>query len=98
MKILLDTHIWIWYLSSNPCLSEILIKAIEDNTNQLYLSPISIWETLLLGEKKRLILEPNPEQWIKDSLQELDTTEAVLCNDIAILSRQLELVHQARSS
>lgn len=72
MKILLDTHIWIWYLSSNLRLSEILVKAIEDDTNQLYLSPISIWETLLLGEKKRLILEPNPEQWIKDSLQELD--------------------------
>lgn len=89
MKILLDTHIWIWYLASNPRLSETLIKAIEDETNQLYLSPISIWEALLLGEKKRVILEPTPEEWVKDSLLELEVIEAPLCNEIAILSRQL---------
>lgn len=94
MKLLLDTHIWIWYLASNPRLSETLIKAIEDETNQLYLSPISIWETLLLGEKKRVILEPTPEEWVKDSLLELEVIEAPLSNEIAILSRKLDLVHQ----
>lgn len=94
MKLLLDTHIWIWYLASNPRLSQTLIKAIEDETNELYLSPISIWETLLLGEKKRVILEPTPEEWVKDSLLELEVIEAPLSNEIAILSRKLDLVHQ----
>ena len=94
MKLLLDTHIWIWYLASNPRLSQTLIKTIEDETNQLYLSPISIWETLLLGEKKRVILEPTAEEWVKDSLLELEVIEAPLSNEIAILSRKLDLVHQ----
>lgn len=94
MKILLDTHIWLWYLLGNPRLSETFIKAIKDETNQLYLSPISIWEALLVGEKRRVILEPNPEQWIRDSLQQFELIEAPLSNEIAILSRQIDLPHQ----
>jgi PIN domain nuclease of toxin-antitoxin system len=94
MKLLLDTHIWVWYLLGNSRLSETLKQAIANETNELWLSPISIWETLLLAEKGRIILDPNPQQWVQYSLQELDTKEATLTNDIAILSRQLDLVHQ----
>lgn len=94
MKLLLDTHIWIWYLLGDTRLSENIQKAISDEINELWLSPISIWETLLLAEKGRLILKPSPEKWVQNSLQQLDTKEAPLSNDIAILSRQLDLVHQ----
>jgi PIN domain nuclease of toxin-antitoxin system len=94
MNLLLDTHIWIWYLTANSRLSQNLVQVIEDENNQLYLSPISIWETLLLGEKKRIILKPNPEDWVKDSLDELYVIEVPLSNEIAIMSRQLDLIHQ----
>jgi PIN domain nuclease of toxin-antitoxin system len=40
MKLLLDTHIWIWYLSGNPRLSSTLQIAIAEDTNELWLSPI----------------------------------------------------------
>lgn len=73
MKLLLDTHIWIWYLLGNLNLSDNLQKAISDERNELWLSPISIWETLLLAEKGRLMLKPTPEQWVQNSLQQLDT-------------------------
>lgn len=69
MKLLLDTHIWIWYLLGNPRLSETLQEAISEETNELWLSPISIWEALLLAEKGRLILEPTPTQWVQNSLR-----------------------------
>lgn len=94
MKLLLDTHIWLWYRLGNPRLSLNLQTIISDPANELWLSPISIWETLLLAEKGRITLEPTPEQWIQNSLEELDTKEAPLTNEIAILSRQLNLVHQ----
>ena len=85
MKLLLDTHIWIWYQEGNTRLSPSLIEIIEDETNQLYLSPISVWETLLLAEKKRVFLEPNPEAWIKDSLGQLEIVEAPLSYEVMIL-------------
>ncbi len=94
MKLLLDTHVWIWYLSGNESLSETLQTAINDDNNELWLSPISIWETLLLAEKGRIVLKPTPSEWIRDSLEELKTKEAPLSNEIAILSRQLKLEHQ----
>ena len=94
MKLLLDTHVWIWYLSGNESLSETLQTAINDDNNELWLSPISIWEALLLAEKGRIVLKPTPSEWIRDSLEELKTKEAPLSNEIAILSRQLKLEHQ----
>jgi PIN domain nuclease of toxin-antitoxin system len=42
MKLLLDTHIWLWYGLENPKLSQNLQTAIADSDNELWLSPISI--------------------------------------------------------
>jgi PIN domain nuclease of toxin-antitoxin system len=94
MRLLLDTHIWIWYLSGNQLLSERLQAIINDDEHELWLSPISLWETLLLAEKGRIILKPTPRDWIQNSLQELNTQQAPLSHEIAILSRQLNLDHQ----
>ncbi|MFP4134183.1 MAG: type II toxin-antitoxin system VapC family toxin [Halothece sp.] len=67
---------------------------MANENNELWLSPISVWETLILAEKERIILKPDPPTWVKNSLQQLDTREAPLSNDIALLSRQLQLQHQ----
>ncbi|MBP0030208.1 hypothetical protein PN466_12805 [Roseofilum reptotaenium CS-1145] len=42
---------------------------IEDETNQLYLSPISVWEALLLAEKKRVVLEPKSSLYLQTFFQ-----------------------------
>ena len=94
MKLLLDTHIWLWYLLGDSRLSKHLQNVIDDQNNSLWLSPISIWETLLLAEKGKIILNPTPVQWIRNSQQRLDTQEALLSHEIAMLSRQLKLEHQ----
>ncbi|WP_339374447.1 PIN domain-containing protein, partial [Picosynechococcus sp. PCC 7002] len=51
MRLLLDTHIWLWYLQGSDRLSSELQGKIEDPKVQIWLSPISIWETLMLAEK-----------------------------------------------
>lgn len=94
MKLLLDTHVWIWYLSGNERLSARLQTTINNDDHELWLSPISIWEALLLAEKGRIVLKPTPEDWIQNSLQQLNTQQATLSHEIAILSRQLKLNHQ----
>ncbi len=94
MKILLDTHIWIWYLFDNPQLSQNLSTAIANPENELWLSPITIWEVLLLGKKGKLSLPPDPITWIHNALEVLETHEAPLNHEIAILSRQLACPHE----
>lgn len=94
MRILLDTHIWLWYLFDDPQLSQNLKAAIANSDNELWLSPITIWEVMLLAEKGRLSLPPDPISWVKSALQNLESQEASLNHEIAILSRQLACPHQ----
>lgn len=94
MKVLLDTHIWLWYLLGDRRLPIHLQTLIADPKTQLYLSPISIWETLVLVQKGRISLQPDANIWVDLALQSLPTDEAKLNNSIAILSRKISLTHQ----
>ena len=94
MKLLLDTHIWLWYLQGSDRLSLSLKKQLEAHDTELWLSPISIWETLNLAEKGKIELASTPTTWVKKYLRELDFKEAPLTFEIARKSRQIELPHQ----
>lgn len=94
MKLLLDTHIWLWYALGNPDLSDNLRSTIASDTTELWLSPISIWEVLLLAEKGRISLQSNTTAWIDQSLESLAICEAPLNRHVALLSRQIDLPHQ----
>jgi PIN domain nuclease of toxin-antitoxin system len=93
MKLLLDTHIWLWYLLSDPSLSPSLQTTIVAPDTELWLSPITLWETLMLAEKGRINLQPNAGAWIVRALTILPTKEATLNHTIARLSRQLPIPH-----
>ncbi|MGC9525745.1 MAG: type II toxin-antitoxin system VapC family toxin [Limnospira sp.] len=44
MRLLLDTQIFIWLIDGNPNLSQTAKQAIEDESNTLHLSIVSLWE------------------------------------------------------
>lgn len=94
MNLLLDTHIWLWYALGDSQLSENLRSTIAADTTELWLSPISVWEVLLLTEKGRISLQLDAATWIDQSLKALSIREAPLNHQIAILSRQVNLSHQ----
>ena len=94
MKLLLDTHIWLWYLLGDKRLSIQLQTTIAEVKTELWLSPISIWETLILAEKGRISLQPDAVAWVDLALNTLIVCEAPLNREIAILSRQINLPHQ----
>jgi PIN domain nuclease of toxin-antitoxin system len=94
VKLLLDTHIWLWYALGDPKLSDNLRSIIAADTTELWLSPISVWEVLLLAEKGRISLDSDANIWIDRSLKSLAIFEAPLNYQIALLSRQVDLPHQ----
>jgi PIN domain nuclease of toxin-antitoxin system len=94
VKLLLYTHIWLWYALGDPKLSENLRSIIAADTTELWLSPISVWGVLLLAEKGRISLQSDMNTWIDRSLKALAICEAPLNHQIAILSRQVDLPHQ----
>lgn len=93
MRLLLDTHIWVWYLMGASDLREDELEAMTAPDNQVFLSPVSIWETLMLAEKGRLVLGPSPEEWVRQALASYPTVEAPLTTEIAITSGSVDLPH-----
>ena len=94
MKLLLDTHIVLWSLLEPARLTTRVAAELENPANDLWVSPLSIWEILVLAEKGRVILEPDPLTWIRKVFQTIPFKEALLNHEIAIQSRLITLPHQ----
>ena len=58
MKLLVDTHIFLWAITADPRLSNESRRLFESAENQLYLGSPSLWEMLV---KKQLGKLPLPE-------------------------------------
>ncbi len=44
MRLLLDTHAFLWFVTNDPQLSETALEVIAEPTNSILLSPASYWE------------------------------------------------------
>jgi PIN domain nuclease of toxin-antitoxin system len=78
MRLLLDTHIWIWSDLEPWRLTSDVTRVLSDTENELWLSPVSVWELIVHVEKKRITLEKDVLTWIATSKQELSLREAPL--------------------
>ncbi len=91
MKLLLDTHIWLWSLQEPRRLGKRVFQELRNPENELWLSPISTWEALLLNAKGRIRLPLDLGRWVAETTAQLQ--EAPLTHEIALASRQLPLPH-----
>jgi len=93
MKLLLDTHIWLWSRAEPKRLSPRVSSALSKSTNEQWLSPVSIWEILVLCKKGRLDLDPDPIQWIQAVLTVLPMRDAPITHEVALATRGISLPH-----
>ena len=94
MRLLLDTHIWLWNSLAPDRLSQRVDRAINDSRNELWVSPLSTWEIVLLHEKGRLKLTDGPESWIETAMSLAPLREAPLTHEIALATRSIVLPHR----
>lgn len=64
MRILLDTHIFLWFISGDARLSTDVRDAIRDPSNEVYLSAISVWEAIVKYQLGKLPLPESPETYL----------------------------------
>lgn len=64
MKILLDTHIFLWFISGDSRLSTDVRDAIRDPDNEIYLSVVSVWESIVKHQLGKLPLPEPPEAYL----------------------------------
>lgn len=92
-RLLLDTHIWLWYLMDEDALSENLKQEVADSRGNLWLSPISIWEVGTLQRKGRIRLPSPTESWVREARRGLPVREAALNFEIATILPNLKFSH-----
>ncbi len=66
MSVLLDTHIWVWWLTPGSPLSRAERDAldVEAGRRELFLPAISLWEVQVLHAKRRLELPLPFAEWL----------------------------------
>jgi PIN domain nuclease of toxin-antitoxin system len=64
MRLLLDTHVFLWYISADPQLPTLYRDAIRDPGNEVYLSVASVWEAVIKHGLGKLPLPSAPETYL----------------------------------
>jgi PIN domain nuclease of toxin-antitoxin system len=83
MNLLLDTHIWIWNDIAPEKLTSEITRELANLENQLWLSPVSIWEVTVLLEKRRIDLKQDFRSWADESVADLQLHEATITWEVA---------------
>jgi PIN domain nuclease of toxin-antitoxin system len=90
LNLLLDTHIWIWSQLEPKRLGKLAAAELSSAGNELWLSPVSVWEALTLMQKGRVRVE-NPFSWVERAAEQL--REAPLTRQIVSTGLALALPH-----
>ena len=66
--ILLDTHMWIWWVTGDPRLNSGLRSTLDSTaTGQLAISAFSCWEMVLLQRGGRITLPIPIDRWLHEA-------------------------------
>jgi len=89
-KYLLDTHIFLWWLSDANILDQKVFNIISDTTNQIYISSASIWEIAIKESLGKLEINVNLDNIIEDC-GFLELKISAIC---ANATKKLEPIHR----
>ncbi len=64
MKLLLDTHIFLWFISGDDRLPNDIQQGIRNTDNEVYLSVVSLWEVIIKHQLGKLPLPEPPERYL----------------------------------
>jgi PIN domain nuclease of toxin-antitoxin system len=86
LNLLIDTHIWIWSKLEPKRIGKRAEEELSKSGNELWLSPVSVWEALALMQKGRIRVE-NPLAWVEraaDQLREAPLTQEIVRTSFAL--------------
>jgi len=75
-------------------LSPRVVAALQNPTNELWLSPISTWELLVLCEKGRVALKEPVDAWLAKAFAKVPLKDASLTHAVASEARAIRLPHR----
>jgi PIN domain nuclease of toxin-antitoxin system len=94
MRLLLDTHIWIWHLGEQHKLSRRVAAALERHGTELWVSPVSSWEIITLAGKGRFKARPTMSAWLEAAWKDKPFHEAPFTQAVALALCQIHIPHR----
>ncbi|MCW6007452.1 type II toxin-antitoxin system VapC family toxin [Micromonospora sp. CPCC 205371] len=89
MRLLLDTHVVLWWLADDPALSDTL-KSVLDSEPDVYLSPVMVWE-IAIKQAAGKIKEPAD---LAERLRNSGFKELSVTSEHAVAAGQLPMIHR----
>jgi PIN domain nuclease of toxin-antitoxin system len=84
MKLLLDTHAFLWFILKDSNLSATADQLISDPANDVYVSPASYWELAIKIKLGKYVLKKPYQSFLEDAIAQ---------NNFAVLA--IEIKHTA---
>jgi PIN domain nuclease of toxin-antitoxin system len=94
MKLRLDTHIFLWYISADKRLSNDKRDGMRDLNNEVYVSVISIWEAIIKYQLGKLPLPQPPETYLPAQRKQHQIMSLTLNEDSVAYLAQLPSLHR----
>ena len=89
-KYLLDTHIFLWWMSNAEQLSQEIYDIISDGSNQIYISSATIWEIAIKEALGKLVVDADLDYVIEEN----GFTELKVSAICANATKKLEQIHR----
>jgi PIN domain nuclease of toxin-antitoxin system len=94
MKILLDTHIFLWFISGHTRLSANVRDAIREPNNEIYLSVVSVWEAIVKYQLGKLPLPEHPGTYLPKQRDIHEISSLVLDESSVVELAKLPSLHR----
>ncbi len=91
--VLVDTHIWLWFLVGDRRLRGRLRDLLLTRPSEVFLSSVSIWEAACLGTQGSVDFGNEPLAFLRGKVSESEFIPAPLTFEVALLSRELPFNH-----
>ena len=87
--IVLDTHVWLWWLAQPEKLSPAARRAI-DEAETVAISALSGWEVAMLVRLGRISLDRDVDTWVRQALAPARVSPAPVTHEIAVAAGLLD--------
>lgn len=94
MRLLLDTHIFLWFISGDQRLSSSALSAIRDPTNAVFLSVASVWEAVVKYQLGKLPLPQSPDFYLPQQRRNHQIVSLVIDEDTIVFLPKLPSLHR----
>jgi PIN domain nuclease of toxin-antitoxin system len=94
VKVLVDTHCWIWLQGFPERFGRGVLEALSDDGVELLLSAASVWEMITKHSLGKLDLPSAPDEWIATRMRDSLTTELPVAVRHALRLAFLPLHHR----